>query len=341
MDKVLFFGTDLHNSPTELASKTVRKLSLRIPNSHVLSIQNVKNNNSKKEIAVIPRLTKIQPLRLFFQSILLPIYFTAYRLKGYKKIATFWTVNNLYHLFLFWYLKLLGFETYFTVISAYNKNYNSLKYCKVIICQSERMRSFLSSMFPEKTLKVIRPGIDLGVFKPSKKDIDIIIGSVPYSPSDLHLRGLDKVLDFLKENSNLSAVIISRSSKTSEFISKMNLKNIKIISKSLSEKDLAGMFGRSRGIVLLHKIAPDMPLSGIEAMACGCSVICSDNMGLVEIIQKNNCGIVYGSLDDTLLISDIKSLSKRPFQKRCRNAAEKFFNLEANLKKYKKLLLDV
>ncbi len=336
MDKVLFFGTDLHNSPTELASKTVRKLSKSFLDSKVLSIQNVKSLASNPEMTIIPRIIPIRFFRLIVQSILLPFYFIYFRLKGYDKILMFWTVNNIYHNLILNYLKLLKFKIYFTIISGYDKDYFSLKHCDVIICQSKKMYEFTLSSFPKKEVRLIYPGVDLGLFKPAeKKNIDFIIFSIPYNPNDFHLRGIDKILDFLRKNKGLNAIIVSRSDKSSEEILKLKLKNVKVISKPLSEKELSKIASQAKIMPLLYSDRPDMPLSAVEAMSSGCAIICEDLMGLSDFVEENNCGIVSNEINLEVVN---KILNNKTFGKNSRKAALKNFDEKKMIKTYLSLL---
>ncbi|MDO8467787.1 MAG: glycosyltransferase [Nanoarchaeota archaeon] len=335
MNKVLFFGTDLHNSPTELASKTVRKLSKNLPDSKVLSIQNVKPIDDS-EVSVVPRVTSIRFFRLIIQSILLPFYFIYFRLKGYDKILMFWTVNNFYHDFILNYLKLLKFKIYFTIISGYDKNYSSLKHCDIIICQSEKMKEFMEVKFEASKIKLIYPGVDLDLFKPSKnKNVDFVILSVPYNPKDFNLRGIDKILAFLKQNKKFSAVIVSRSEKSSEEILKLKLKNVKVISRPLSEKELSKVASQGKIMPLLYSDRPDMPLSAVEAMASGCAIICEDLMGLSDFVEENNCGVVTSEINLEIVN---KLINNKTFGNNSRKAALKNFDEKKMIKSYLSLL---
>jgi hypothetical protein len=143
--KKSFLGTDLHNKPSELAAKLVRGIE---KNSLIISIQNRKEKVKKKNTVIVPRVFKNEKLRKIFQGLFLPLYLMRFR--KIKKIYTFWTAEGKYYSFLFWFIKKIGYDLVYTVISGYDKNYDNLKYCDEIICQTNKMMQILMKKFPKK-----------------------------------------------------------------------------------------------------------------------------------------------------------------------------------------------
>tara|TARA_Y100000310_G_scaffold344875_1_gene460185 strand:- start:5382 stop:6407 length:1026 start_codon:yes stop_codon:yes gene_type:complete len=336
--ELIFFGTDLHQKPTELASKTVSNLAPNFQDSIVLSIQNRKRSEKRQNLKVIPSLTKIRHIRTLFQAIILPFYFINLKSKGYNKIATFWTVNNQYHSLLFKFLKLLKFKIYFTIISGYDKNYGALQNVDTIICQTPKMLSLMREKFPNKNTSLIYPGVDLNLFKPKRKLKRMLIPSVPYLVSLFHERRINNTIEFLEENKEIKATIITRSNQSSSYI-KSKLSETEIINQSLSDEELSQKMSGASVIPLLYKDSPDIPLSAVEGLASGAAIICSDAMGLSDIIEQNNCGIVYPKNKQDIDKKDVEKLLNSPkFQKDARETALKLFSLDKMIKKYVTLL---
>ena len=340
MNKIIFFGSDLHNEPSELASKIVRSLKPSFKDSMVLSIENRKIREERKDTIIVPKLSKNRIIRIAFQSLILPFYFAFLRIKGYNKIASFWTVHSSYHYFLFKYLKILRFKIYFSVISGYDKDYSALRYCDVIICQSNRMLKFIKNSFPKSEIILIHPGVNLNVFKPGKKDNLIVIPSVPYLVSLFHERGIDKILYYLKENKNVKYKIITRSEEAARFISSQ-LGGKNVIGKTLTNGEMSRIMSRAKVVPLLYKDSPDMPLSAIEGLASGAAIVCSDNMGLADYVKDNECGLVYSNDSNELKKRDIEKILKTArFNKKARELAVRLFDEKDMTERYKSALGD-
>jgi len=87
---------------------------------------------------------------------------------------------------------------------------------------------------------------------------------------------------------------------------------------------------------LIYKESPDMPLSAMEGLASGCAIICTEKMGLSEIVKETNSGIVIN--DKKEFQGAIKKvLSNSEYNKNARRTAERYFR-EDNLKVYGKLI---
>jgi len=333
MEGIIFLGSDIHGEANELATKLIRKLIPYCKKYKLLSIQDVGKFCQDKNVFVIPNISKIRMIRLLVIGVLLPIYLFFLRGK-YNKIAMFWTASSIYHSFLFFYLKLLNYKLFFTVISGYDKNYSALKFCDKIICQSKRMEKFLRNKFSSKKITLIYPAVDLDIFKPSKKKNVLVIPSCPHDVSEFKTRNLDKIIKLIREF-KIKSIIITRTREVANYLRKQKIPNLKIIDKTLSNQELAEILSGAKLIPLIYKESPDMPLSGIESLSCGCSVICSNKMGLADIVKKNKCGIV----SDTLKLKDIQKIfSNSSYNRNARKIAEKYFDLKVMIKKYENLL---
>ncbi len=250
---------------------------------------------------------------------------------------TFWTANRKYHDLLFRFLKFIGYEIIFTVISGTDKKYSSLKSCDKIVCQSERMVEYLRVLYPEKEIRVIYPWTDLDVFKPARKINAFIIPSVPYDIRDFGERGIYKIIEIL-ENTKIKAAIIFRSNESYNYFKKLNLKNVWLINQILSNKELASLMGFAKIMPLIYlRNSPDMPLSAIEGLSSGCAIICTRNLGLSGLIKSEKCGITINS--DSEILDAIERIFKdNLYNKNARRIAKKYFDKKRNIGEYVKLI---
>jgi glycosyltransferase involved in cell wall biosynthesis len=332
MDKDLFLGTDLHGSKTELCSKLVNDLLEEFHTSKALSIQNIKGYVSEKRKIILPRIFKNNLLRKSSQGILIFVYVFLLRF-SYNRIFTFWSVGR-FHYILFKFMKFLRYKIIFTVITDYEKDYSSLKFCDVIICQSDKMGRFIQKKFPDRNVKIIYPWTNLDLFVPKKKSVKLIVPSIPYKTEGFQNRGIDKIISLIKKE-KLKSTIIFRSKESYEYVKALNLKNCKLIYKVLNDADLSKEISPCEIMPLIYvKNIPDMPLSAIEGLAAGCKIICTSRMGLSDIIKKEKCGIIISEKDELMFAIKI---TNKISSENCRNVAKKYFDKKINIKKYKEI----
>jgi len=324
MQKTIILGTDLHGNPTELASKTVNNIKKSFKDYKILSIEHRKERTEQEDIIIIPKISKNSRIRRIFQALSLPFYLSFSRIAGHNELRTFWVANSYYHSLLFKFLKLIRYKIIFTIISGEDTNLNAIKDCDVIICQSNEMLEKAKKRFPKKEVNLVYPRANLNLFKPSKKDIDIVIPSVPYSVNDFDQRGINEMLDFIKDNT-FKVVMIFRSKEPYNFVKSKNIKNLTLINKDLSDKELSNILSKARIMPLIYKNSPDMPLSAIEGLSSGCAIICTYKMGLSKIIEKNKAGIVIKDFSE-LRGAINKILSNPEYNKNARKTAEKIFS---------------
>ena len=322
----------MHGASSEHASKLVRDLRENIT-GEVLSIENRKGFSERRNEIVLPKLFSSNILRKFFQAVMLPIYLTFLR-TNHKTIFTFWTPNGGYHYLLFMFLKIIRYDIIFTVISGYGKNYSCLRYCDSIVCQSNKMTKFIRSMFPNKKIFLIYPWTDLRLFNPGNKKNLMLVPSVPYKIADFEERGIWQLIKILKEN-KIKAKVIFRSKESFDYFKGLKLENVECIYKILRDYELAEIMKDCKVIPLLYnKDAPDMPLSAIEGLSSGCAIVCTSDLGLSEIIEKEGAGIIS---DKKGFGSSINKALKENFNSNARKAAEKYFKKE-NIKNYIRLI---
>jgi glycosyltransferase involved in cell wall biosynthesis len=337
MQKIIILGTDLHGEKTEQAAKLAKNFSeidFVKDNYLTLSLQNRKPLNRENACLIIPKLASSKIIRKLFQAFVLPFYLLILRI-FYSNIITFWAPQEHYAHFILKLMKLLRYNVAFTIISGYDRNYSYLENCKIIICQSDRMmKNITKNVSPSRMMKIY-PTLDLDLFKPSSnKKYELIIPSVPYKLEDFEERGIYRIIEVLKTD-KFNSVVILRSKEAHLYFKSLGLKKCKLIFKALEDKELAEIMGASKVMPLLYSgNVPDMPLSAIEGLACGCFLITSNNMGISEIIRKNNFGTVLKNYEKFEEEVDRAIKAKRKYSKK---EVEKYFNKDKNSENYKKI----
>lgn len=333
MSKIIFLGTDLHGEPTELAAKTVKNIKSKVKNHKILSIEHRKKYEKSDRVLIVPKIFNNSRLRRSFQAMVLPLYLTILRLQGFRTISSFWVANRNYHKALFRFLRLIGFKIIFTIISGENTNFGVLKHCDKIVCQSPRMMHNSEKALSNIQRVLIYPGVDLETFNSSKKKSNqIVLASVPYKIEDFSQRGIEEILGEIVKL-KLKAIAIFRSDESYEYVKNKNLPKVKLINRSLENIELANLMSKTRIIPLFYSESPDMPLSAIEGLASGCAIICTEKMGLGEVIEKEKAGIVIREKEE--IIPAIKKILKNSFyNKNARKVAEKYFDVDKSVRKY-------
>ena len=335
MQKVIFLGTDLHGAPTELAATLVTRLQRNTPGSHILSLQYRKPFVQKTNITIIPKIFNNIYFKRIAQAITLPLDLIKLRRLGYNTISSFWTTGTLYHKLLFCAIKKMGYRIIYTAITQHEHlNLSVLRSCDEIVAQSPKAYDYLKIKLPGKKINLIWPGIDLEAFKPGVKRYDLIIPSVPYDVKDFDGRGINKIIKIIREN-NLSAVIIFRSREAYEEVGKMKIKNVRLVYKSLTDAELSWLVGQCKVMPLFYEDSPEVPLSAVEGLACGCTLVLSDNIGICEIVKKNNCGAI--ARNELELEELVKKFVKKDVVNNCRKVAEKYFDFVNMVKAYKNI----
>lgn len=339
MSKIIFLGTDLHGPPTELAAKLVKTIQKSFPNSHLLSLEYRKPFFKQDNCTIIKKKSYNVKIKRFYQGIKLPIELIKLKTKGYDTILSFWTAGSKYHEWLFALMKKNGFRILFTVLNQVNDskriNLNVLKLCDEVIVQSQRSYDKLKTEIPENRLTLIYPGVDLSKFKPANKKYDLIIPSVPYDPKEFDSRGINIILDIIRDE-KLSAVIIFRSKDSYNEVRQRGLKRVKLINRALSDNELSEIMGKCRVMPLFYNDSPEVPLSAVEGLASGCAIVCSDKIGVSELITKNNVGAIVCSKFE--LEKLIKKFVRKEVSKKSRKLAEIHFKSGKMVTKYHSII---
>jgi glycosyltransferase involved in cell wall biosynthesis len=170
-------------------------------------------------------------------------------------------------------------------------------------------------------LKLVTPGVDLSIFNPKKieesnqennlypKVVKIIVATV------LRKQAWKGCIDFIEVAKNISQEgngNIEFIGITNEDVSILDIPNFLTVYRPSSDIELADLIKKSNIFVSTSRWE-GFGLPAIEAMACGCAVISSDNGGCNEYaVNCHNC-LIYEPGDTNHLQSLIIKLSENEF----------------------------
>jgi len=218
---------------------------------------------------------------------------------------------------------------------------------KRIIAQSKRIRDRLLEMGVEaQKIHVIYPWIDLSKFKPIDPppfdEFRILFASAPNAEilgeNIFEEKGIPLLLEAFKEFSKEHKAKLRLlwrgyyNDVLKSKIKEMELEGkVKIINKVV---DTAKLFSESHITVIpfiTTRRSPEIPLSGVESLACGRPVVATNVMEIAELIRTYKCGSI-SKPDKTSLREALNEckVNYAVYQANCRNVAERYFAFNAD-----------
>lgn len=206
--------------------------------------------------------------------------------------------------------------------------------------------SWLGSMLQESylskyTVKVINNGIDLNIFHPDKKSINIkekynigktflILGVATAWSND---KGLKEFIE-LSKSPDWKVVLIG----VSDQIKKQLPENILILSRTENQHDLAAFYAAA-DVFVNPTYQDSFPTVNLEAMASGTPVITYRTGGSPEAIDdKTGFVVEKGDIDGLLnAIHTVKQKGKSSYSIACRERAERLYDKNDRYMDYIKL----
>ncbi len=211
----------------------------------------------------------------------------------------------------------------------------------------EMKNRFFKSWFISRKISFIPHGVDLNVFKPQEPKISVkfkicSIGNITSNKNQadiikaLHQLPDDVVLELYGRADKLYKVELNKLIDKLDLNQRVHFKGFvenSDVPKVLSEQDLFVLSSKQEGL----------PVSILEALACGVPVLSSDSGGgTIYILQANRGGYVYKSLDDLIekirVLKDDSQLYKRLSKSAIENVNSRF-SKQLEISAYKDLYL--
>lgn len=190
------------------------------------------------------------------------------------------------------------FEAY---LHKYLKSYS---YVDKYICPSEFYRKkFIEFGIPESKVVNIPNFVDVKQFEPCYENQDYFVYVGRLSGE----KGIKTLIKSMKNVQASKLCIVGTGPIEEELktqVKDLNLKNVEFLGYK-SGKDLENTIKNSKFIVIPSEWYENCPMSAIEAMAYGKSVIGSNLGGIPELVEDGITGIIYKSGDDEDLAKKI------------------------------------
>ena len=215
----------------------------------------------------------------------------------------------------------------------------------VVECNRDK-KILLECGVPPDRLQLIYPGVQLPEVTTPKigKKFKILFASAPISNAleEFSSKGLDLILKVAAEIKDCDFTLLWRKKHLNRIkgqIDALKLKNVVLQNAIIS--NVMQIFEQSHAVILVpikEDACKPCPHSIIEALAVGRPVIVSRFVGIADLIQQEECGVVCDGGKESLLAAIEKLLtSYSSYQRRCRVTAEHYFSSSKFVYQYEKL----
>lgn len=197
----------------------------------------------------------------------------------------------------------------------------SLNNCNKAIAVSEDLaKKMISLGINQKNITVLRNAVDTNRFKPLKnkelrkyykiKDTEILIIFVGYLDT---FKGIFELINAFYEvkNDNIKLMIIGEGPKENELKKKvfqLDLEKCVIFTGKISPTNIHKYY-QAADIFVLPSYSEGLPLSILEAMACGLPIVTTNVGGIPEVVKNSENGFIVPSKNKQLLAQKLEILA--------------------------------
>ena len=200
----------------------------------------------------------------------------------------------------------------------------SLNHCDKVISVSGDLAETMKSLgITEDKIVILRNAVDTELFKPFKNmelrykyaigENEILILFVGYLDT---FKGIFELIDAFyeinKKNKNVKLMMVGTGPKKDEIkkkVSKLNLEDFVIFTGKISPVEMYNYY-QAADIFVLPSYTEGLPISVLEAMACGLPIVTTNVGGIPEVIEDGLNGFIINSKDENELREKLKILIK-------------------------------
>lgn len=198
----------------------------------------------------------------------------------------------------------------------------SLNHCNKAIAVSGDLAETMKSLgITEDKILILRNAVDTEIFKPSKnmelrhkygiKENEILILFVGYL--DI-FKGIFELIDAFyeinKENKNVKLMMVGTGPKKEELKRNVsNLTDFVIFTGQILPSEIYKYY-QAADIFVLPSYTEGLPVSVLEAMACGLPIITTNVGGIPEVVEDSLNGFLINSKDENELREKLKIIIK-------------------------------
>lgn len=213
----------------------------------------------------------------------------------------------------------------------------------IAICNTVKQTIIDEFSISDKKVPVVKNGVDIKKFKKiyiDHKEIQIISVGTLYAIKN-HQLLISAFSKLYKQYNNIKLVILGDGNQREVLEKKIDYLGIKSAVSMPGIKNNVADFLQESDIYVSTSLTEGLPLSILEAMACGLPVIATDAGGTVDIVKNGKNGIIIHKNNEDELCDALKILiddldKRRKFSEKSRSIAEDW-SLENCAKGYERL----
>ncbi len=225
-----------------------------------------------------------------------------------------------------------------------------LQKVKKIVVEAELQRTILLQLgLQKRQIELVYPPVDLKKFTYRKATgpFKILNASCPSRVSDLERRGMSFLMDsdpFLQDCAITVLWRVGEFERFRQMTKERTFKSLRVEKRVI--KDMNEAYATHHCTIIPYTRFDEflklVPNSAIESLAAGKPVLISSKTGISELVEREQCGVVFEPTRESLLraIALLRDNYAR-YQKNCRPTAEKYFSQEIFIKKYEQIYTEV
>lgn len=197
------------------------------------------------------------------------------------------------------------------VINKEDQEFNLADY--ILVPSEAAKRSLIKHKVPEDKVLVNAYGVDVSEFYPIEKTDDVfrVVQVGQASQRKGIYTSIEAFVNADIKNSEL--IFIGQSSYDQDVVNRLAAHRIDSISflPPIPQRELVNVYGQA-SIMLMPSLADGFGLVVLQALACGCPVFASENVGASEYITNGKNGFVFKVRDTDALASHMLEVSRDP-----------------------------
>ncbi len=279
------------------------------------------------------------------------------RFCGMNKLHKIWTyekthaINHVHFpaLYPFPFMRLVKNPIVYTVTASLNKDKKPrdtgfFKRLKAIVVSNERDLGTLNS-WGLTNGQIVHPGIPLDHIvrctkNRSQKKFHLLMASAPWSEQQFDEKGVDAILEAVKQDRNLHLTLLWRGlleqGLQSRIIALGIADQVNVVNRAV---DINEHFSKTSATILASKrgdIIKAFPNSLVESLMAGNPVILSNAIPMADFVKSNNCGVILDEVNSGCILDAISAIrdDQNAFSRRVAKLDMEYFDARKMVNSY-------
>jgi glycosyltransferase involved in cell wall biosynthesis len=228
-------------------------------------------------------------------------------------------------------------------LAAIERNARTLRRFRALVVQSEWDRDVMRQVgVPERSLRLIRPGIPLAPYREARGPFTILFASSPFAADDFLSRGIQLMVRVAARLPDVRFVLAWRGrhlDKLRRLIHEAGAANVEVRDGVIPDMDAVYDEVHAAALPALeHRSFIPAPRSGLEALARGKPLLVSRYVSMADSLGRAGAGVVF---DPTVegLVAAVRELRLRyePCQRAAQPYIERSFSPATHLELHRRL----